>query len=210
MKHFNRQAFDNLVTKPIVQRPPNPFPGKYNPVRIAWQLLYVPSISETTVIPGTDGDGRKIYRRVPVPASKVLQEFYIGKPNRIRIRGMHNKFRQLRKEGRVVSMVVLEFDKSGTIARQIWNGEALPAPTTSYAYIAFHPQICGNNILEEYTGKTFVKRIGRLPLYSHLKTLTVERIDAYYAWYEKTFQKRLRRPKAPPMHIEGAVQSEDV
>lgn len=205
MKNFTLDWVRRQVTAtPDNKRLPQPFPGRRNPTRLAWGYSGV-------IMPLKELDhslsielGRPVYKNTsttPIP----FAIHYNGKPNAYRCREFQKFALGLgAKNLKFHENWIIEYDLGGVLAIQQFDGKQWRNQSTS-AYFAYHPQDAAGDIVGAFLKPLHMKRLGRLPLYSHTKTLSLDKIDQYYSWFEQTFKKRLRRPKQAPMVIENLV-----
>ena len=154
---------------------PAPFPGNRYPTHVAWEAVW------------------RTYDDFKAPEKRFLS--YCGKPNIYRANECQNAITSKSGPWELIAWWQAEFDCTGLIARSLLNAGS----TFSPQYFAYHPQ-CGNfeTIVTNLLRPVFIKRIGQLPTYSSQKKLSQEQIDRYYAWFEATFVKKLKRPRKAP------------
>ena len=176
-------------------RPPKPFPGRSNPTRLAWNVIL--GFGGAKVYdPGKSAqEGKDAFTFTNLDFKRYT---YIGKPNRYRCLELSRAIRRARTR----TGFILEFDKHGPVSFSEFNGAQGVADSTP-SYYAYHPQD-SPDILLAFSKQIHMKRIGGLPIYSHIRKLSQDRVDQYYAWFEKSFRKRLRRPKQAGMILESA------
>lgn len=114
---------------------------------------------------------------------------YVGKPNRYRALQAQRFLHRARNEQLVQSMEV-EFDKGGLIFYRL-NGETY----TANVHTAYHPHSGSLGPIDGFSRRVYSKRVGGHTLYSYKDKLSQDEVDAFYQWFEKSFKKRLRRPK---------------
>jgi hypothetical protein len=191
---LSRTVFD-------VKRAPVPFPGRTSPTRVAWYI----SLGYAAKLQIVNDHENAVLKEVYIPTRfKVFT--YVGKPNRYRAL----EALKLLGQRRVYQAWQIEFDRGGLLAyRDFLQGYGRPRKraVNGNAYTAYHPHSANADIVASFAKPFYVKRIGRFSLYSHARKLNVEKLDAFYAWYEKTFGKKLRRPKQAPMEVESAETS---
>jgi hypothetical protein len=185
-----------------VERPPVPFAGRTSPTRVAWSITRGTNYVLKTVNTAANSFEEPVLKRAWVP-TKFVTHTYCGKPNRYRALEAISIMRQKGFQ----DCWQVEFDRAGVLA---WNYIRGPQKSGGFAraYEAFHPQAGGLNIIADFAKPTYVKRIGRMSVYSHAKRLSVEKLDAFYAWYERTFGRKLKRPRQAPMEQVSGVEAE--
>ena len=181
MKHFTLDGIRKLVESgpalPI--RPPQPFPGRRYPTRVAWKITRLVLLSSDP------------------PKVGVLTLSYIGKPNRFRAL---QALKFMRQSSPKKFSWQAEFDRGGLIA---YN------EVRTQAFLAYHPNAGQGSLIEIHTSELFPKRIGGLTVYSRQKRLSTEQIEHFYAWYEGTFKKKLKRPRTKAMAQSGGPLEEE-
>lgn len=122
---------------------------------------------------------------------------YIGKPNRYRALEAQ-RFLQ-RQPGEVLENALeVEFDSGGIIFSR-WNGDTWSA----YVHTAYHPHSGGLGPIDGFSRHVYPKRVGGMTLYSYKDRLSVDELDAFYAWYEKAFKRKLQRPRGKAARMAG-------
>lgn len=178
-------------------RLPHAFAGRTTPTRVAWRIVQGYCVKPVVVAENPNSGTPQHVQHIPT-RFKVYQ--YCGKPNRYRAL----QALRLLASRRLFASWQLEFDAAGVLA---WRSSAVGRKKTggtTMAYLAYHPHSATADVIAEFAKPTWVKRIGKLGVYSHAKKLSVEKLDAYYEWFEKSFAKKLKRPKQTPMEVESA------
>jgi hypothetical protein len=198
-----------LGGKPILglAQAPKPYPGRKYPTRVAWEITverFVPSKDpkELTVQFYRDEEGRPRTRAVPKLVVKHEVFSYIGKPNRYR---SLEALKYMKNDGEgngVIQWWEAEFDRGGFL-RFIWGGREV----LSNAFYAYHPYGTIHGIINNFTHKLYLKRIGGFSVYNYKKRFKQAEIDNYYRWYEGTFGAKLKRPRGHAL-IGGTVEGD--
>jgi hypothetical protein len=192
MKRFTIAAIKAQVEKSPKLEPcrrPLAFPGRKWPTKVAWFIQLATMYH--------DQHGRMAFKD-----HKTHQ--YIGKPNRLRAMEARNFLRQAKQPSMCIyDMFQATFDRGGLVAYSHQKYNRGRVAMGCGAFTAYHPHIPPPNIeiVEAFVKPLYVKYIGGMRLYSQKKTLRVEELDAYYEWYQKQFNKRLRRPKPAAMSV---------
>jgi hypothetical protein len=63
--------------------------------------------------------------------------------------------------------------------------------------MAYHPKRNTLDPIDVFSHMVHLKRVGGQQIYSYKEKLPQEDVDMFYAWFEKAFRKKLRRPKGP-------------
>jgi hypothetical protein len=181
---------------------PKPFPGKRWPTRVAWHFEIRQTdedlrdqaarlINQRQRTTGRavadilhDADIQALARRQP---SRRLS--YIGKPNRYRALEAQ-RFLQRGPGERLHRSLEVEFDRGGVVFSRV-NGELY----FEKVHMAYHPHSGSLGPIDGFARKTFAKRVGGHTVYSYKDKLAQEEIDAFYEWYEKSFKRKLKRPR---------------
>lgn len=114
---------------------------------------------------------------------------YVGKPNRYRALEAQ-RFLQRRPNEQVTQAMEVEFDKGGLLFYRL-NGEVYFAAP----HMAYHPHSGSLGPIDGFSRRVYNKRVGGHRLYSYKDRLSQDEVDAFYQWWEKSFKKRLKRPK---------------
>lgn len=205
MKHltFNEALklyYGALDGKVDPKRKPNPFPGRGTPTRVAYSITVGYAKRPKTIQnPKWDGEHGPQYILAMVP-TKFHKLQYVGKPNRYRAL---EALRWLSRKT-VVRHWQIEFDRSGVVAMKQVKGTKV-RDATSLAYVAYHPHSSNIDIVGSFAKPVYVKRIGRMSVYSNAKKLSIEKVEAFYDWYEKSFGRKLRKPKQKPLET-GTIE----
>lgn len=180
-------------------RAPAPFCGRTTPTRVAWYIVTGNrEVMRTYVNPNFTPDGAhgQQYLVKTVYTPRVVHT-YAGKPSRLRALEALALLRT-----HPIEFWQIEFDQAGVIAWKRFTSEK-SSGATSNAYLAYHPHSRGSDIIAGFAKQFYVKRIGRMSVYSHAKKLAIDKLDAFYAWYEQTFGRKLKRPRQEPMEVES-------
>jgi hypothetical protein len=205
VRHLTLDVAKKLLSIQQTQkRLPKPFPGDA-PTRVAWHIEVAPKIvvRKQYVING-ENLPEVTFKKHSEGRHEVLN--YVGKPSVYRSLEAANFFRE--PPGEVHVYWAVEFDRAGPLALVVTHPGKNPVTACVNAYWAFHPQSASGQVWDAYTRRFFLKRIGRLPTYSYQQKLSQEKIDAFYAWYEKVFERKLKRPKQKPMILGTGVADE--
>lgn len=196
---------------------PKPFPGRQWPTRVAWSFVLQKSQEGLADIVADLAEARQRVDPRPLPEiinDPAIQEVirkhrrkrflsYIGKPNRYRAIEAQHFLRRSPGE-RVLYALEVEFDRGGIIYSRI-NGEIYH----DKVYTAYHPHSGTLGPVDGFSRKAHIKRIGGLPLYSFKERLSQEELEMYYLWFEKSFKKKLRRPKGRALGMKELGPLED-
>lgn len=185
-----------------MKRPPQPMPGRSTPTRIAWMIAIGHGSEVTTTVNpnwSPNSDSPELIKRL-VPKT-VSTHCYVGKPTKYRALEALKLLRANKLQRHVHKFWLIEFDAGGVLAFVQQDKTGRKLSWNSFAYTAYHPHAAGADIAQSFAKPYFLKRVGGLSVYSHARKLSVEKLDAYYEWYEKTFGKRLRRPKQKAQEI---------
>lgn len=182
---------------------PTPFPGKRFPTRVAWEFEF--RSNEEAV---RDQAARLVNRRVRDTGRAVIEVLrdpdvrqlanqrrvrrfsYIGKPNRYRAL-QAQRFLQRRAGEQLVSRLEVEFDAGGIL----YSNTTEQGAQYGNAHVAYHPHSKGLGPIDCFAQPVHRKRVGGLTLYSYKKVMAQDEIDSFYVWYERTFKRKLKRPK---------------
>jgi hypothetical protein len=205
MRHLTLDVAKKLLAIQQTQkRLPRPFPGDA-PTRVAWHIEVAPKVVVRKQYSLSAGGLPELhFEKSPKGVHKILS--YVGKPSVYRSLQAANFFRE--PPGEVRAYWCVEFDRAGPLALIIVHPGKSPIMSYANAYWAFHPQSANGQVWDAYTRRFFLKRIGKLPTYSYQQKLSQEKIDAFYAWYEKVFERKLKRPKQKPMILGNGVADE--
>jgi hypothetical protein len=215
MKHFTVDSMAKLLGRmPQPGRRPRPFPGHW-PTRIAWDITLKPHLGIRVIKQYHPHEPSLLIniKKVAIWGQPVRYR-YCGKPSLYRVREVLSALAQ--NGAQILDFWAMEFDAGGVLGYEI-QGHGLNqvafAPTAyDRAYSAYHPQgATVFSILGAWSRPVYLKRIGRFPTYSLHQRLSAEKVDAFYNWFEKSFEKRLRRPKQKPMLVEigGSLEAQE-
>jgi hypothetical protein len=214
LRHFTVDSMQRqLGCMPPTGRRPRPFPGRW-PTRIAWDATIRPYL-HTRIIKQFHPNEPSLLVNVKKTAiyGPAVRLRYCGKPNLYRAKELLSLLQQ--SQSKILDFWALEFDAGGLLgyelggARDIGN---MPPLAYDKAYSAYHPQASTVfSILGAWSRRVYLKRIGRFPTYSLHQKLSQEKVEAFYQWFEKSFEKRLRRPKQKPMLVEigGPLEAQE-
>jgi hypothetical protein len=192
MRHLtidNIRALVEKLPKLEPNRRPLAYPGKRWPTRVAW-FIKLATMSHNNA-------GHLVFKGFQTHQ-------YIGKPNRLRALEARKFLQRARQPGAVIyDMFQATFDRNGLLAYTCQKPNKARHSAGCGAFTAYHPHIPPPHIevVEAFIKPLYVKYIGGMRLYSQKKTLRVEELDAYYEWYQKQFNRRLRRPKPQAMSV---------
>lgn len=182
---------------------PTPFPGKRFPTRVAWEFEFRSNDEAVR-----DQVSRLVNRRVRDTGRAVIEVLrdpdvralanqrrtrrlrYIGKPNRYRAL-QAQRFLQRRPGEQLVSRLEVEFDAGGIL----YSNTLEQGMLYGNAHVAYHPHSKGLGPIDCFAQAVHRKRVGGLTLYSYKKVMAQDEIDSFYVWFEKTFKRKLKRPK---------------